>query len=704
MSEISYIIKNYLGKNARTLKFDGEVYFENENQLYNYFQRTNIDRNIFNRILNETNAAYEKDDDLIDADTKILLLFIQDDFVDESGFWEEKKMNYYNSLIFLEDGIINSRTQHNLSKKTNSYFQHFVIWDEIDLIELLSSDGEDFFFRFYYKDKTLHEDINAKDFCLIDLESCKVFYGLLNEILEYRKQIELDSHNEHAGLKSRIEDQLKSQNYEAAIENLEIFKEKYDIVDYDEINSPFYYQKKSLALCFLGKYEEALSTIATQINICNNLNQISPNAHKVKGLIQRQSKNFISAINCFAYSEEFFVENTNINESKSLKEEVYIELKDIFLDLSYNQRKLIFIGNDVYATQSTEIIVLKKNDLPPKINFPIGHPHLNSIYTCHPHKQNFYLPIKDYSEELFMDRINEFSYLLQCLGATKLEISSTKSNSSDQRSLSKNEIDANIDYKINSAEFNYKGESTEDTLIDGKLKIAKKQNFKPVKSPFIPPNLIWYHSDLNWQRLVDQRLNGSIVTHSEIISSSQSENISSHELTQIDAELKLLLPKIGVKYNSENQINSSSLKTHEWIVTVEFEDIDNLKSSEGNIQNEFLNSDNSNHKEYALNLEKYKEDVMFMLEDDGVIDDSERKILDRKIKRYSLSEEDAKAIESKLLTSQYSDNELKYIEELKDLLSDGAITNIERKLLDRYALKYAICSETKAKIDSSFIL
>lgn len=298
-----------------------------------------------------------------------------------------------------------------------------------------------------------------------------------------------------------------------------------------------------------------------------------------------------------------------------------------------------------------------------------------------------------------MDRINEFSYLLQCMGATKLEISSSKSDSSDIKASSKNQVDANIDYKINSAKVNYKGESTENTLIDGKLKIAKKQIFKPNKAPYIPSNLVWYHSDLNWQRLVDQRLNGSIITHSEMISSSQSENISSHELKKIDAELKLLLPKIGVSYSSENEITTSSIKTHEWIVTVEFEDVNNLSLSKAvEIKLDISNSSS----EYDLKLERYKEDVLLMIEDDGVIDEMERNILNRKIKKYGLSEEDAKAVESDLITSSYSESERNYIQELKEFLEDGGINDIERKILDRYALKFGIDKEKQREIDNAF--
>ena len=333
--------------------------------------------------------------------------------------------------------------------------------------------------------------------------------------------------------------------------------------------------------------------------------------------------------------------------------------------------------------------------MPRNVNFPIGHPHVNEVYTCHPHKRNFYIPLKNYSEELFLDRINEFSYLIQCLGATKLEIVSCKSSLSDQKVISKREMDANIDIKVNKAAVNYKGEKIENNSIDLELRIAKNQTYKPVKAPYIPTNLVWYHSDLNWQRLVDQRLNGSIMSHSELISSSQSENISSHELKQVDAELKLLFAKIGGSYSSDDEISISSTKKHEWLVKVDFEDVRNVSEV-----HESLITGQTIAINQTINplITKYREDVLFMLEDDGIIDEVERKMLNRKIKKYGLTKEQAEQIEKGLM---FNNNELKFIEEYMMLMAEGKIGEIEKRMLERYAKRYNINEERQKVLQQS---
>lgn len=703
MSEILEIITQTIKNNVDKLAFKGEVFFKKGNQLNSYSLDKDIGRHVYNKLLNETNSAYEGDEDLLDTDHNLLLVFILESYEDQGNFWRLKELNNYFASIILEEGIISTWSEENISENSKKRGQSILFWEEIDLIELFHNEDSNHFFRFYYKNEANHYDLYAPGVWTEDPDTYEILCYLFNEIIEYKKKEKFNLINKEVDLKSKIEKLIDNENYKEALEELDNFSSIYDVDNLNDDNSAYYFQKKSLSLFYLGQVDKAILTIEKHIKGCDEAGLPSPNSHKIKGKFLLDKKDYKSALNCLAYSEENFVTDVNKSKLKSLKHATYIKLKDTFLDISYDQRKLIFVGEDIYATQSDDIVILKKNDIPPNINFPIGHPHVNQVYSCHPHKQNFYLPIKSYSDELFLDRINEFCYLLQCLGATKLDISSNKSKLTDQKLKSKKEIDVNIDGKINKAKANYKGEKAENSLADLESKIAKKQVFNPVKAPFVPSNLVWYHSDLNWQRLVDQRLNGSIITHTELMSSSQSENISSYELTQIDVELKLLLPKIGVKYNSEDEISSSSINKHEWLVTVEFEDVSKLTQLDQNSENILPISGNSTNEQSDLNLEKYKKDVLFMIEDDGVIDDYERKFLDRKIKKYGLKEVDARVIENELLTLNYSENELKYIEELKEMLEDGKISNVERKLLNRIALKFKVNDESQRKIDSLYI-
>ena len=571
MSEVLEVIDEILLPKLQETNFHGNIYFFNGNTL-------NIDRETQNKLIKKFNGASESNELewRIDLNSELLLVFVNEIFEDNSNSWTRMDRNYYLSTIIHENAIWSTWSEETEGyNKTSPDFKNLG-WEHIDHIELLEDDADKtYFFRFYLKNETEHLDLYSNRFGSYDLNTCRILEDLLNNIIRKKNETINNSILVYDEKVSLITEAVRNENYTKAIELLQEFENLYEIEDLANENIHIYYFGMTSSLTGLGQYDKALKLIDNYIKEFHE-NEVPAYALELKGDILYKKNDFIAATNLLTMSSENYEELEDIQDSMARMEESYSRLKEVFLEIPFNKRKLIFVGEDIYSTKSGEIVVLKKNDLPLNINFPIGHPHLNEIYTCHPHKQNLYLPLKDYSEELFLDRINEFSYLLQCLGANTLEISSSKSNSSDQRVTYSTEIDAKMDYKINSANVNYKGENTENTLIDGKLKITKKQVFKPLKAPFIPTNLIWYHSDLNWQRLVDQRLNGNIMTHSEVISSSQSENISSHELKQIDAELKLLLPKIGVSYNSENEISTSSRNNHEWILTVEFEDVDNL--------------------------------------------------------------------------------------------------------------------------------
>ncbi|SFF95799.1 hypothetical protein SAMN04488033_11673 [Salegentibacter agarivorans] len=699
MNQIINIINENLGpKNFNQNSFTGNVFFRNENGL-------NIERSVYNRLLNKYNAAFDLEEgDFLTSNDELLLVFVIEIFEDNSDNLFRMDRNYYLSVIILEWGVFSiwSEETEGSDKQPDEIFA--LPWEDIDYVELFDASEGGYLFRFFEKNKAEQHDLLSNRFGTSDLEASQRIINILNETIEYKKEIIANSTSEHSELKTKINNLIADErNYEAALEELENFKDIYDTEDAFSDNTAFYHLRKTYTLISSENYGKALKTIDSYINRFKENHEIPPYAFELKGEILLKTNNILPAVNCLALSEEGYEVIAYDNDVRALKEESYSRLKDVFLDVPFNQRKLIFIGEDVYATQSGGMIILKVGDLPMKVNFPVGHPHVNEVYTCHPHKQDFYLPVKSYSEELFLDRIHEFSWLLQCLGAATLEISSSTSESSDQTVRSKTEVDADFDYKLSGGKVNYQGENTNNSVLDGKLNIAKKQVFRPTKSPFVPDDLVWYHSNTSWQRLAHQRLNGSIMMHNELISSSQSETLSAQELKQVEAELKLLLPKLGVKYNSEEEVNTSSFKKYEWIVNVEFADVNELSQFEQPIKIEPSDTLNSDNKKYNSNLEKYKEDVLLMIEDDGIIDEMERNILNRKIKKYGLSEEDARAIENDLITSGYSENELKYIEELKEFLEDGGITEIERKILDRYAQKFGVTIDIQKKINGIFI-
>lgn len=96
--------------------------------------------------------------------------------------------------------------------------------------------------------------------------------------------------------------------------------------------------------------------------------------------------------------------------------------------------------------------------------------------------------------------------------------------------------------------------------------------------------------------------------------------------------------------------------------------------------------------------EKYKEEVLFCLEDGGSISDDDRKYLERKRNKSGISPERAAEIES-MCTPQLTENEKEYIETYKDLSAGGELSDRARRLLDRERDSLGISPERAAELE-----
>lgn len=92
--------------------------------------------------------------------------------------------------------------------------------------------------------------------------------------------------------------------------------------------------------------------------------------------------------------------------------------------------------------------------------------------------------------------------------------------------------------------------------------------------------------------------------------------------------------------------------------------------------------------------QEYLEEIRACLDNDGEISSRERRLLDRLRKSLGITEARAKELEASV--NNMSDDEKEYQEELKACLEDGAISDRERRLLDRLRKSLGI-SEERAK-------
>jgi hypothetical protein len=202
---------------------------------------------------------------------------------------------------------------------------------------------------------------------------------------------------------------------------LEEFKIKYVDLKVNDYNSYFYYYNKIL---FSDNAEDAIRIFEHYNLLCDG--NIDPAISYLMSLAHISVNDYLKAVNYYSYSQENFEDDDAIQESRELKNNTYTELIKGFSEVEYNQRKLVFVTNDVLHTSMDGLVVLKKNQLPEGILFPMNHPKLNEVYVCHPINKNSYLPLKEFEKELFTDRLHELMFLLGSLGAKTINIATNE--------------------------------------------------------------------------------------------------------------------------------------------------------------------------------------------------------------------------------------------------------------------------------------
>jgi hypothetical protein len=430
--------------------------------------------------------------------------------------------------------------------------------------------------------------------------------------------------------------------------------------------------------------------------------------------------------------------NYNVASSLSIDSQQKLKFRDIiqnlsslfnekFFSLPYQKRKLILIENDLKHTPEDTFIVLDKNNLPESLKFPNNNPKTEELYILHPYIKDIYMPYSDYEVTLFRDKFEEFSYFIQCLGAKSMTITVAKGNKNSRSNLinlsSSNEnyksIDGSLGFNgigINASNKDTDSNETNDNSKRDQIKedetcYSRTQVFNPTKKPYLPSDLIWFENESSWQRLYKQRTTGVIEHHHDVLSSKSSYSISENEeitlkeafTNHIGGGVSYQMIEATGSQNTEknkkiNQIVESTFnksETIQWEIDIEFEFIDKLSE---NIE---LENSITNTKEILVDFEQeYLEEVKFLLEDDGLINDKERRILERFREKKGISKERAIQLENILSSvGELNEEEKEYLEEFQELLNEGEITDRERRILSRMANRLAISEERIVQLE-----
>ena len=368
-------------------------------------------------------------------------------------------------------------------------------------------------------------------------------------------------------------------------------------------------------------------------------------------------------------------------------------------NIEYSQRKLIMPVKDVSGCVCEGISAFAIDEMPAKISFPVGHPVVNELYIGHPYNPSIYVPYNEHEEIFLKDKIDELSYVLQCLGAKEISITSRSGLTLEEINEQNSLLKGRADIKALSVSGQQESTITSSDKSSFGRKISQKQIFSPTKAPYVPDNLIWYPHEVQWQRLARQRINGNgdLLEHHLELSTKDTSFVANKEISRINASAKFLWAKGNVENENIKSLTKDESKETRLIVEVVFMPI------------EELNAANSDNLEKALPLvplskaeEEYKEEVLFYL-NDGEIGDLERKSLNRRRVKLGISEERASEIELMCQPVQtLSDEEVEYMEIYKEICGNGEVSPRMRKILmreaDNLGISYDRASELEKEI------
>lgn len=368
------------------------------------------------------------------------------------------------------------------------------------------------------------------------------------------------------------------------------------------------------------------------------------------------------------------------------------QYKNDFLTFPYNERKVIMPVKEYVDLHQEHVAVIRIQNLP-EINFPIGHPIANQLYVGHPLIPSKYMPFENYQLELVEDKIREFCMLVQSLGATEISIECLNSTSADQSNNRKQNIAGGGKTHVVGGKGEVQQNSNRRMIDELSRSISLYQTFEPRNKP-MPENMVWYHNEPSWQRLVSQRINGGLTTHEERIEIKKSQMVENRELLGIKAEIETLYADMNLTMDKVEESKFAQQENAVLAIRVRFAPINQLtgESQIPAIQHESTTTFTPEEEEYLTELKEILAD--------GEISSRERRLLERIRMQFGISEKRAAELEETLSAPKLTEEEQEYLDEYKAIIADGAITEKERRLLDKILKLNNISHERSKEIEA----
>lgn len=343
--------------------------------------------------------------------------------------------------------------------------------------------------------------------------------------------------------------------------------------DIDEESSAIIHDTLAVVHYMQNNKQEALSQINQSLELYDD-----DNSRALKGVILGGGRNSVDSYK--ALQELIHYKQTENESPYFTKDDFKTKFEDIqslyvshFLEIPQQQRRFVYLvsGNldDKLSQLPDELYVLPIGFLPTEMHFE-GAPTEQTLYVCHPYKPNLYIPYDRYELELFRDELREFCWVMECLGAKRIDFVDVHSEASNLNSHEENDIHGGGGYKgKGSGSFDYNSEygneldeNTKELLKDGKI-----FDLSPYTLPYIPKDVVWYQHKQEWQRNCTSRLEGRLKVYDFTISTVSSETLSESKRQKMETEINVMLVELsaGAEHKENTQLKKTevhSIKCH----------------------------------------------------------------------------------------------------------------------------------------------
>lgn len=446
-----------------------------------------------------------------------------------------------------------------------------------------------------------------------------------------------------------------------------------------------------------SKNIEELQKVLSLIEIALEENKECWKLHKYKGQILELMEKIIASRNAYMESLVKAPKDQKYELQKKITEleEANTDLWDNYvLKVPYKERKYIMLVEDskIKNCAVSGITIFNSSNVPNCINFYENMPLNNELYVGHPYNPSVYIPYNQAEDILFQDKIQEFCYILQQLGAEEITITSLKGRKVNEINNKKEELEVAANAgRFGNASLNI--DSSTSNLMDrtSHEQYDVKYVYDPIDMPKVPSETIWYQNQSKWQSIALSRIEGNTLECNECISSKSISFTTSSEKEDIKAKLKVLMANIeGRIYEEEEKQLREETETI-WRVSVKFR-------SKKLLQKDTLPQPNS-VTAITNNEDEFLNEVRFCLDNDGIIDSEEQVYLDKVSQKLGLTQTKAQELQNSLISPQLTDNEKEYIETLSKQTIDGKIPPSSQRIVERYRELYKVSSQRAEELE-----